>query len=257
VGQRALPLFFVLLALLLAATCACWRIRRRYTEVRRQQINSPTRFVGLRIMVGSAIILAGAGVFALLARQLGAGEALSRADQALTDALRVSMPRAALQVFATLTHLADTATLTGLCIVMALGLITRGRRWLALGWVVALAGNGLLNQTLKQIFSRVRPLHPDSFVLAQGFSFPSGHSSGAVVACGMLAYLALRLLPERWHLPALVAAVALAFTIGASRLFLSVHFASDVVAGFASGTAWLALCVTSIELIRWRRRRTV
>lgn len=257
VGQRALPLFFVLLALLLAATCACWWLLRRCTEARRQQTISPTLFVGLRTMVGCAIILAGAGVFALLARQLGAGEALPRADQALTDALRVSMPRAALQVFATLTHLADTTTLTGLCIVMALALITLGRRWLALGWVVALAGNGLLNQTLKQIFSRVRPLYPDSFVLAQGFSFPSGHSSGAVVACGMLAYLALRLLPQRWHLPALIAALALAFTVGASRLFLSVHFASDVVAGFASGTAWLALCVTSIELIRWRRQWTV
>ena len=257
VAQRALPLFFVLLALLLAATCACWWILRRYTEARRQPTISPTLFVGLRIMVGCGIILAGAGVFALLARQLGAGEALSRADQALTDALRVSMPRAALQVFATLTHLADTATLTGLCIVMALALIILGRRWLALGWVVALAGNGLLNQTLKQIFSRVRPPHPDSFVLAEGFSFPSGHSSGAVVAYGMLAYLALRLLPQRWHLPALVAALALAFTVGASRLFLSVHFASDIIAGFASGTAWLALCVTSIELIRWPRQRTV
>jgi undecaprenyl-diphosphatase len=256
VGQRAQPLFFVLLALLLAATCACWWLLRRTTEARRQQSISPTLFVGLRIMIGLAITLAGAGVFALLARQIGAGEALSRADQALTDALRVSMPRTALQVFAALTHLADTATLTGLCIVMALALITLGRRWLALGWVVALAGNGLLNQTLKQIFSRVRPLHPDSLVLAQGFSFPSGHSSGALVACGMLAYLALRLLPERWHLPTLVAAVALAFTVGASRLFLSVHFASDVVAGFASGTAWLALCVTSIELIRWLRQRT-
>jgi len=256
VGQRALPLFFVLLALLLAATCACWWILRRYTEARRQQ-TVRTFFMGLRIMVGFAISLAGAGVFAWLARLLGAGEALSRADQSLTDALRVSMPRAALQVFATLTHLADTATLTGLCIVMALALITRGRRWLALGWVVALAGNGLLNQTLKQIFGRVRPLHPDSLALAQGFSFPSGHSSGAVVAFGMLAYLALRLLPQRWHLPTLVAAVTLAFTVGASRLFLSVHFASDVVAGFASGTAWLALCVTSIELIRWRRQRPV
>ena len=257
VGQRALPLFFVLLALLLAVTCACWWLLRRCTEARREQSISPTLFVGRRIMVGLAITLAGAGVFDLLARQLGAGEALSRADQALTDALRLSMPQAELHVFATLTHLADTATLTGLYIVVALALITLGRRWLALGWVVALAGNGLLNQTLKQIFSRARPLHPDSLALAQGFSFPSGHSSGAVVAYGMLAYLALRLLPTRWHLPALVAAVALAFTIGASRLFLSVHFASDVVAGFASGTAWLALCVTGIELIRWRRQRTV
>src|SRR5665811_1883505 len=119
VGQRALPLFFVLLALLLAATCSCWWILRRCTEARRQPIISPTLFVGLRIMVGCAIILAGAGVFALLARQLGTGTELGHADQALTDALRVSMPRPALQVFATLTHLADTTTLTDLCIVMA------------------------------------------------------------------------------------------------------------------------------------------
>ena len=41
----------------------------------------------------------------------------------------------------------------------------------------------------------------------------------------------------------------------ASRLFLRVHFASDVIAGFASGAAWLALCVTSIELMRWWRQR--
>ena len=73
VDQRALPLFFVLLALLLTATCACWWILRRRIEARRQQTISPTLFVGLLIMVGFAIILAGAGVFALLARQLGEG----------------------------------------------------------------------------------------------------------------------------------------------------------------------------------------
>src|SRR5665647_1008656 len=162
VGQHALPLFFVLLALLLAATCACWWILRRCTGARRQQTISPALFVGLRIMVGCAIILAGAGVFALLARQLGAGEALSRADQALTDALRVSMPRPALQVFATLTHLADTATLTGLCIVMALALIALGRRWLALGWVVALAGNGCLLYTSPSPRDGLLPRMPSS-----------------------------------------------------------------------------------------------
>lgn len=92
--------------------------------------------------------------------------------------------------------------------------------------------------------------------LTAGFSFPSGHSSGSVVAYGMLAYLSLRLLPVRWHLPSLLAMVALALTVGASRLFLGVHFASDVMAGFASGIAWLALCITSIEYIRWRDRQT-
>jgi undecaprenyl-diphosphatase len=73
----------------------------------------------------------------------------------------------------------------------------------------------------------------------------------------MLAYLALRLLPLRWHLPSLFATVTLALTVGASRLFLGVHFASDVIAGFASGTAWLALCITSIEYIRRRNQQAV
>jgi membrane-associated phospholipid phosphatase len=51
-------------------------------------------------------------------------------------------------------------------------------------------------------------------------------------------------------LPVLIVAVALAFTVGASRLFLRVLFASDVIAGFASGTVWLVMCVTSSEIIR-------
>lgn len=118
-----------------------------------------------------------------------------------------------------------------------------------------MAGNGALNIALKQVFGRIRPTHLEGFGLAQGFSFPSGHSSGSVVAYGMLAYLALRLLPARWHLPALMAAVALAFTVAVSRVFLRVHFASDVAAGIASGATWLAVCITSIELAQWDRQR--
>ncbi len=101
--------------------------------------------------------------------------------------------------------------------------------------MLAIAGNGILNQSLKQLIGRIRPLNPEGALLVQGLSFPSGHSSGAVVAYGMLAYLALRLLPKAWHLPVLVA--ALAFTVGISRVVLRVHFASDVAAGFASGSA--------------------
>jgi undecaprenyl-diphosphatase len=70
----------------------------------------------------------------------------------------------------------------------------------------------------------------------------------------MLAYVVIRILPMPWHLPGVLLASAMAFTIGCSRVFIQVHFASDVVAGFASGTAWLALCIGGIELIRYRRR---
>jgi membrane-associated phospholipid phosphatase len=108
---------------------------------------------------------------------------------------------------------------------------------------------------LKQLFARMRPSHAVNGAVADGFSFPSGHSSGTVVAFGMLAYLGLRLLPQRWHLPVLLAAVLLALSVGVSRIFLRVHYVSDVAAGFASGTAWLAACITLVELSRWRQHR--
>ena len=254
-GQHALALFFAMLALTLVATCASWWVVRRYSGSTVRIAQVPAHFWSLRVAVGGAVMLIAIAVFTALASALGASDALGRADQALTDALRSSVPTAVVQVFAALTHLGDTATLTGLCIAIAIVLVAAAQRWLAVGWVIAVAGNGLLNHTLKQIFDRVRPLGLDGQALAEGYSFPSGHSSGSVVAFGKLAYLALRLLPLRWRLPALMLAVTLAFSVGNSRLFLRVHFASDVIAGFATGTAWLALCVTTIELVRWYQQR--
>ena len=209
------------------------------------------------LTIGSAVLLGGVFVFVLLASALTLGSPMIRFDQALADALRANLAPGTLQVFAALTHLADTATLTVLCAVGTLVLLARRQRGLALAWVLAIAGNGLLNQSLKTLIGRVRPLNPEGALLTQGLSFPSGHSSGAVVAYGMMAYLAMRLLPKAWRLPALMAALTLALTVGISRVVLRVHFASDVAAGFASGSAWLALCITGAELMRqWRDRRS-
>lgn len=255
-GQHALAIFLALLGLLLGVMAATCLALRRYTALRRQATLAPALPQGLRNKVGVGIVLIGGGVFAALVTLLATGGIPGWSDQAFTEVLRANVPTPALQVFAAITHLGDTNTLAALCIAIALVLIAFGRHGFAIGWVVAVAGNGLLIKTLKQIFGRVRPLNSEGFVIEHGFSFPSGHSSGSVVAYGMLAYLALRLLPTRWHLPSLLATVALAVSIGASRLFLGVHFASDVIAGFASGIAWLALCITSIETIRRRYRQT-
>jgi undecaprenyl-diphosphatase len=200
-------------------------------------------------------MLAGVLVFMLLASALTPGSSLIQFDQAIADALRANLAPRALQVFAALTHLADTTTLSVLCVLGTLVLVAWRQSGLALVWVLAVAGNGILNESLKALIGRARPLAPEGTLLVPGLSFPSGHSSGAVVAYGMLAYLALRLHPKAWHLPALVASLVLALTVGISRVVLRVHFASDVVAGFASGSAWLALCITSFELARWWRTR--
>ena len=243
-GRHALALFLALLLLLPLLGWAGWQRLRAGSGV-----TGPAGW-RRRSRIGVAAAALGGAVFATLATLLTTGDALPAADQAFANAVRASVPAAALSVFAALTHLADTATLTALCTVMALWMAARRQPTLAVGWVLAVAGNGVLNRSLKALFGRARPLGADPSWAETGLSFPSGHSSGAVVACGMLAYTVLRLLPARWHSAALVAAVALAWTIGASRVFLGVHFASDVIAGFASGGMWLLLCFGAMGLAR-------
>ncbi|WP_046059474.1 phosphatase PAP2 family protein, partial [Paracidovorax citrulli] len=98
--------------------------------------------------------------------------------------------------------------------------------------------------------------HTHGVSVAEGYSFPSGHSSSSMVAYGMLAYLAVRLLPARWHLPALLAAASVVFTVGWSRVVLQVHYASDVLAGWVTGGTWLVCCVLVTNGVgHWQRSR--
>lgn len=244
-GQHALPLSLLLLTLLLASTWVGWWLLRPGAR-----LGGPREQRTLLMALGITTLLLGTGVFTLLARALRMGPELGRIDQLFTDTLLAHVPPAALPVFALLTHLADTAVLTGLGIGVAVALVGWRQPGLALAWVAAVGGNSLLNVSLKQVFARTRPLDDDGLALTSGFSFPSGHSSGAVVAYGMLAYLALRLLPPRWHLPALLMAVGIALMVCVSRVFLRMHFASDVLAGWMSGSVWLALCILGVELLR-------
>ena len=83
----------------------------------------------------------------------------------------------------------------------------------------------------------------------------AGKRYGVRVTILMLAYVALRMLPGRWHLPMILLAAAIAFSTGFSRIYLQAHYLSDVVAGFASGTAWLVVCIGSLELARFYGER--
>lgn len=250
-GAHALEIFGVLLATLVLTTVALWWGGRRIYRSLHSSHNLPGLYVGTWLAAGFAGIVTCAWLFAEIAEKLGTAGRMGLADQALADSLKIHLPLATLQVFAGITHLADTVTVVGVCVLVAAVLLLRGRRGLALGWVLAIAGNGLLNVTLKQVFARVRPIHDGGLASAQGFSFPSGHSSGSVVMYGMLAYVLCRFVPLRWQLPVVLAAVTLAFSVGVSRVFLRVHFASDVLAGFISGTAWLMVCIAGMALTRW------
>jgi membrane-associated phospholipid phosphatase len=257
-GAHALAIYGALLVLVTGTT---WLVARALMPDRGGQAAAPEPLspvsLLLRFAAGFAFIVGGAMLFAEIAEELHTEQTLGQLDEAFIVAMIEHVPDLALRAFYLITFVGNRETLITLGIAVAVGLVALRRRGLALGWALAMLGNAALNPTLKQIFERARPVHPTQWLTEEGFSFPSGHSSGSVIAMGMLAYLAVRLLPRRWHVPVWIAAVALAFSVGASRIFLRVHFPSDVLAGFASGAAWLTVSIVSIELARWARRRRV
>ncbi|WP_431100087.1 phosphatase PAP2 family protein [Roseateles noduli] len=257
-GAHALAIYGALLVLVTGTT---WLAARALLPDRGGQAAAPEPLspaaLLLRFAAGFAFIVGGAMLFAEIAEALHAEQTLGRLDEAFIVAMIDHVPDLALWAFYLITFVGNRETLITLGIAMLVVLLLLRRRGLALGWALAMLGNAALNPTLKHIFERARPVHPTRWLTEEGFSFPSGHSSGTVIAMGMLAYLAVRLLPRRWHVAAWIAAAGLAFSVGASRIFLRVHFPSDVLAGFASGAAWLTVSIVSIELARWARRRRV
>ncbi|RZI78358.1 MAG: phosphatase PAP2 family protein [Variovorax sp.] len=258
-GEHALPAFLSVLMAAMAMAGLFGALVHRRRVARNAADDAPPLTVA-RLLVafaaGFGLIIAAASLFAAIARRLGPDRTMALADQALADAIAQHTPTLAIRGFAWLTHLGDPPVLALLGLVVVAALWIRRERLLAIGWTLALGGNALLNPLLKGVFERVRPIHDHGLAAqAAGFSFPSGHSSGAMVAYGMLLYLALRVLPPRWHAAAAMGAVALVLGVACSRVFLRVHFASDVAAGLLSGLAWAGVCVAGLELARHRRRR--
>lgn len=116
----------------------------------------------------------------------------------------------------------------------------------------ALGGSGLLNMATKRLFSRERPALWDSIAPEVTFSFPSGHAMGSATLAVVLILLAWR---TRWRWP--VAAAMLMFTVlvGFSRVYLGVHFPSDILAGWAAASVWAAamfLLIFRLNRRPWR-----
>jgi undecaprenyl-diphosphatase len=151
---------------------------------------------------------------------------------------------------------------TGL-IVMTLVLVSGMFLWLtkhkhsALLLIVATVGGILLNNLLKMGFDRPRPQVFEWGQHTVSSSFPSGHSMSAATVYMTIAYLAARL--QRRHASrvlTLIAASVIIVLIGFSRLYLGVHYPTDVAAGVVIGIAWAAFCMAMLEatLLYGRRR---
>ena len=212
--------------------------------------------LGLFLSVGFGLALLAIWGFAALAEEVMEGETQRFDDAVLLWLNEHATPRldvAALEVTA----------LGGGLVVWMVVLVASAFLWLTrhrlsvLLLLVATLGAGLLNSALKIAFDRPRPQLFEWRTPHVGLaSFPSGHAMTSMVVYGTLAYLVTRLEPTplmrrlTWAFVAIVI-----FLIGLSRLYLGVHYPSDVIAGFVMGFVWATFCASGIEVIRYFRDR--
>jgi membrane-associated phospholipid phosphatase len=142
----------------------------------------------------------------------------------------------------------------------ALGILTAavaatlfiGKRPRWAGYLIVTAGGGMLaNVELKRYFQRARPALAEMLRHADGYSFPSGHAMGSTVMIGGLTYLALRCLTSWPHKSAAIAfGTTFVVSVAASRVYLGVHWLSDIGAGVSAGLLWLATTTIAYETFR-------
>lgn len=151
------------------------------------------------------------------------------------------------------TWFGNNATLVALVVLVTGGLILARCYGLAFRVAFASGVGGLVVRGLKHLFERARPLDP--VVPAEGYSFPSGHAFAATVFYGMMLYAVWRLTDRPWA-RALAAVVfpTLFVAVGLSRVYLNVHYLTDVVAGWLAGGAWLAASLLVAHIVETRYR---
>lgn len=179
-------------------------------------------------------------------------EDLEAFDRALANAVRVHAVPEAVALFDGITWLGHRLVIAVLGIAVGVLLLARRRLWMLAAWAGALVGSNLLNMALKAAVQRARP-EVEAAAYAEGWSFPSGHAMASTTAYGMLAYLLLQRFGQHVG-PVVAAAVLVILFVGASRIYLGVHYLSDVAGGFLAGAVWLAICVIACELAESRQR---
>lgn len=222
---------------------AHWTAKFRYRD-----------YVPVATLLGLGIVataFAGDAFIDIAERVHADSPALREIDTQMHEWARYTHTTGSTRFFTTMTIIGTPGPLAGFLLIVVLILIAK-KRWRWAAYLVFTSGvGGLLNLAMKSFFERTRPELAEALRHASGYSFPSGHAMGSTVVFGALAYLALRTLPRwRWRAAALALALAIILAIASSRIYLGVHWISDVGAGLAAGLIWIVTTTVAYETFR-------
>ncbi|MGY3779333.1 phosphatase PAP2 family protein [Isobaculum melis] len=165
-------------------------------------------------------------------------------DTTITSWVRGNMTDLKTTFFKSLTQLGNPLVVVLLSAVIVLFLLKKKEITVSLWFVQNMAlGAGLLNKIMKEIFRRPRP-DLTHLVVEKSWSFPSGHSMASMMFFGSLIYLSYQTIQNRWLKTSLIClASIMILMIGISRIYLGVHYPSDILGGYLLALTWLCFTV--------------
>jgi undecaprenyl-diphosphatase len=213
--------------------------------------------LGIHLIVGFLIALFGLILFAEIADELLESEDIQQIDSAGQQFTEAIINPGLTRFMVAITFFGEIHSVAVMSFLVGLLLYRKGSHRRLYTFAATVGGGGLLNWLLKLFFARNRPDF-GALIEVHGFSFPSGHAMGAALFFGGLGYVLFFSVKKDFasRVAGIGLCVIAAFLIGFSRIYLGVHYTSDVLAGFIGGITWTAICIFSTEAwIRWRNRR--
>lgn len=212
-------------------------------------------FIGLPLTILFLVICINAALLSQLTEDVIESEGVVKLDEQFTAFLYSIRSNWLSQLFYALTQLGTREAVFAIGGLATIVFLYRRRYTAVLAFWLTMAGIGLSVQYGKKFISRDRPMEV-AFYPEHNFSFPSGHATTSMALYGMLAYFMYRHLGRRRQRQVLLlASGVLIVMVGFSRIYLGVHFLSDVLAGFILGAMWVLLGISLMEVMAYLQQR--
>ena len=201
--------------------------------------------VSVQWVIGVLALIAASGLFVAIAEDVVTGDPLTKMDLAVVQWFHAQTHPAITGWMRWVSDLHGVLAISLYVVLLAIYLLWK-REWVWLAFLVGAAPGGMgLNEAMKHLFQRARPSLDQALLTLPSYSFPSGHVAGATLFYGVLAIMFIGA-GDGCRRRAFVASVAVAL-VALSRLYLGVHYLSDVLAAFVEAGAWLALCLLGAQ----------